>query len=46
MSATSRAGRAIAIGDYAGGCWPLAISGDSRVSGLITLRMVVLATCA
>ena len=37
---------AIGTGDYAGGSWPLAISGDSRSSGLITLRMVVVATCA
>jgi hypothetical protein len=46
MSATSSAGRGTSADRYAGGSGLLATSGVSRSSGLITLRMVLVATCA
>jgi hypothetical protein len=44
MSATSRAGRATRAALYAGGSSRLTRSGVSRSSGLMTVRIVVVAT--
>jgi len=47
MSATSRAGRAIGAVAYAGGFFAAGRgSSVSRSSGLVTVRMVLVATCA